>query len=401
MKKTFFSLMAFAVLFCLALTGAPRCLAQKPAEAPLKWFDPLEAGPVVHGVGWDELRSGYVRLPEKAHGVVRNEVWGLSRNAAGLSLVFESDASEILVIYGVEGTPGMFHMPGTGKSGVDLYATDRDGKVRWVAPDFPPSFRDTIRYIYSNITYHPEGATQYEYHLYLPLYNTITWLKIGIPQEAQIRFLPESAEKPLVVYGTSIGQGACASRAGNCWTGIVERETRIPLINLAFSGNGRLEPEVLELLAEIDARAYILDCTPNLTHAKDIEPRLLEAVRILGLTKKTKIYQASTSELYGKVEEVPQSETTPFHPYSPYAVAKQYAFWMTREYREAYGMFACNGILFNHESERRGETFVTRKITLAWRPGALRKACRTIWNWATWTASGTGATPKTMWSVCG
>lgn len=281
MKKTFFSLMAFAVLFCLALTGAPRCLAQKPAEAPLKWFDPLEAGPVVHGVGWDELRSGYVRLPEKAHGVVRNEVWGLSRNAAGLSLVFESDASEILVIYGVEGTPGMFHMPGTGKSGVDLYATDRDGKVRWVAPDFPPSFRDTIRYIYSNITYHPEGATQYEYHLYLPLYNTITWLKIGIPQEAQIRFLPESAEKPLVVYGTSIGQGACASRAGNCWTGIVERETGIPLINLAFSGNGRLEPEVLELLAEIDARAYILDCTPNLTHAKDIEPRLLEAVRIL------------------------------------------------------------------------------------------------------------------------
>ena len=93
--------------------------------------------------------------------------------------------------------------------------------------------------------------------------------------------------------------------------------------------------------------------------------RVLEAVRILGLTKKTKIYQASTSELYGKVEEVPQSEKTPFHPYSPYAVAKQYAFWMTREYREAYGMFACNGILFNHESERRGETFVTRKITLA------------------------------------
>ena len=90
--------------------------------------------------------------------------------------------------------------------------------------------------------------------------------------------------------------------------------------------------------------------------------RVLEAVRILGLAKKTKVYQASTSELFGKVEEVPQRETTPFHPYSPYAVAKQYAFWMTKEYREAYGMFACNGILFNHESERRGENFVTRKI---------------------------------------
>lgn len=93
--------------------------------------------------------------------------------------------------------------------------------------------------------------------------------------------------------------------------------------------------------------------------------RILEAIRILGLTKKTKFYQASTSELYGKVEEVPQRETTPFHPYSPYAVAKQYGFWITKEYREAYGMFAVNGILFNHESERRGENFVTRKITLA------------------------------------
>lgn len=93
--------------------------------------------------------------------------------------------------------------------------------------------------------------------------------------------------------------------------------------------------------------------------------RVLEAVRILGLTKKTKIYQASTSELYGKVEEIPQRETTPFHPYSPYAVAKQYGYWIVREYREAYGMFAVNGILFNHESERRGENFVTRKITLA------------------------------------
>lgn len=93
--------------------------------------------------------------------------------------------------------------------------------------------------------------------------------------------------------------------------------------------------------------------------------RVLEAVHILGLEKTCRIYQASTSELYGKVEEVPQSETTPFHPYSPYAVAKQYGFWMMREYRDAYGMFATNGILFNHESERRGETFVTRKITRA------------------------------------
>ena len=99
--------------------------------------------------------------------------------------------------------------------------------------------------------------------------------------------------------------------------------------------------------------------------------RILEAVRIVGLTETCRIYQASTSELYGRVEEVPQNENTPFHPYSPYAVAKQYGFWIVKEYRDAYNMFAVNGILFNHESERRGENFVTRKITLA----AGRIAC--------------------------
>lgn len=93
--------------------------------------------------------------------------------------------------------------------------------------------------------------------------------------------------------------------------------------------------------------------------------RLLEAIRICGLEKKCRFYQASTSELFGKVQEIPQSETTPFYPYSPYAAAKQYAYWVVRNYREGYGLFATNGILFNHESERRGETFVTRKITLA------------------------------------
>ena len=122
------------------------------------------------------------------------------------------------------------------------------------------------------------------------------------------------------------------------------------IYNLAAQSHVQVSFDVPEYSGDVDALGTL---------------RVLEAVRILGLTKKTKIYQASTSELYGKVEEVPQSETTPFHPYSPYAVAKQYAFWMTREYREAYGMFACNGILFNHESERRGENFVTRKITLA------------------------------------
>lgn len=122
------------------------------------------------------------------------------------------------------------------------------------------------------------------------------------------------------------------------------------IYNLAAQSHVQVSFDVPEYSGEVDAMGAL---------------RILEAVRILNLGKKTKIYQASTSELYGKVEEIPQKETTPFHPYSPYAVAKQYGFWITKEYREAYGMFACNGILFNHESERRGENFVTRKITLA------------------------------------
>lgn len=128
------------------------------------------------------------------------------------------------------------------------------------------------------------------------------------------------------------------------------------IYNLAAQSHVQVSFDVPEYSGDVDALGVL---------------RILEAVRILGLARKTRIYQASTSELYGKVEEVPQRETTPFHPYSPYAVAKQYGFWITKEYREAYGMFAANGILFNHESERRGENFVTRKITLA----AGRIAC--------------------------
>ncbi len=122
------------------------------------------------------------------------------------------------------------------------------------------------------------------------------------------------------------------------------------IYNLAAQSHVQVSFDVPEYTADVDAAGVL---------------RILEAVRTAELSETCRIYQASTSELFGKVEEVPQSEKTPFHPYSPYAVAKQYGFWITKEYREAYGMFACSGILFNHESERRGETFVTRKITLA------------------------------------
>lgn len=128
------------------------------------------------------------------------------------------------------------------------------------------------------------------------------------------------------------------------------------IYNLAAQSHVQVSFDAAEYTGDVDALGVL---------------RILEAVHMLGMDKSCQIYQASTSELFGKVEECPQSETTPFHPYSPYAVAKQYGYWMIKQYREAYGMFACNGILFNHESERRGENFVTRKITMA----AGRIAC--------------------------
>jgi GDPmannose 4,6-dehydratase len=131
---------------------------------------------------------------------------------------------------------------------------------------------------------------------------------------------------------------------------VVKKVQPTEIYNLAAQSHVQVSFDSPEYTANVDAVGVL---------------RILEAVRMCGLEKSCRIYQASTSELYGKVEEVPQNENTPFHPYSPYAVAKLYGFWIVKEYREAYGMFCCSGILFNHESERRGETFVTRKITLA------------------------------------
>jgi GDPmannose 4,6-dehydratase len=131
---------------------------------------------------------------------------------------------------------------------------------------------------------------------------------------------------------------------------IIQEVQPSEIYNLAAQSHVKVSFEVPEYTADVDAIGTL---------------RILEAIRILGMDKSCKIYQASSSELYGKVVEVPQNENTPFYPRSPYAVAKQYAFWITKNYRESYNLFAVNGILFNHESERRGETFVTRKITMA------------------------------------
>ena len=147
----------------------------------------------------------------------------------------------------------------------------------------------------------------------------------------------------IVVHDADLSDSSCLIR-------LISEIQPDEIYNLAAQSHVGTSFDVPEYTGDVDALGVL---------------RLLEAIRVLHLEKKTKFYQASTSELFGKVEEVPQSESTPFHPYSPYAVAKQYGYWMCREYREAYGVFASNGILFNHESPRRGENFVTRKITIA------------------------------------
>lgn len=260
-------------LLILLLAGLTLSLG---AQAQIRWYNPLDAGAVVHGQGFDEIRGSYVRLPDRAKGVVRDAVWNLSRNSAGLSIVFRSNASDLVVRYQVTGGLNMFHMPSTGVSGIDLFAKDSEGRVRWCAPEFAPAFKDTITYKYNQIAYPEEG--EYEYQMFLPLYNGVRWLEIGAPDGAGLTFIPAGDEKPVVIYGTSIAQGACASRPGMCFGNMISRQLQIPVVNLGFSGNGRLEPEVLDFIAEIDASVYVLDCLPNLSSYADVTERVINAV---------------------------------------------------------------------------------------------------------------------------
>lgn len=255
------------------------------ATAQTKWLDPLQQSqPVVQGRWWsDELRSNYHRLPDRAKEHVRAAVWNLSRQSAGLSIRFHSNAPSIKVRYRVTGGLSMFHMPSTGVSGLDLYATDADGRLRWCASRFNLSFKDTINYEFKDITYFTGEDRGYDFELFLPLYNEVAWMEIGVDEGRELQFLPASTEAPIVVYGTSIAQGACASRTGMAWTNIVKRETACPLINLGFSGNGLLEEEVFNYLAEIPAKLFIIDCLPNLSTERTefIYDRLLRGVDIL------------------------------------------------------------------------------------------------------------------------
>ncbi|GAB3318517.1 SGNH/GDSL hydrolase family protein [Larkinella ripae] len=280
MKKT---LLFFALFIFL---NGPAPLAQTADD--YVWWNPASVTvPVIEGQAWSgqTLRNPYDRLPSESERSVRKAVWNLSRNAAGLMIRFRASTDKIVVRYAVEGKHALPHMAATGASGVDLYAGTSDGDWLYCTGKF--TFGDTIQYQFANLqpndTYHQKGR---EYRLYLPLYNSVKWLEIGVPKNVTLTPLPVRPDKPIVVYGTSIAQGACASRPGMAWTAILGRKLDRPLINLAFSGNGRLEKEIVELLPQIDAKIYVLDCLPNLITtpertAEEVKNRILESVRTL------------------------------------------------------------------------------------------------------------------------
>ncbi|MGN0188224.1 MAG: SGNH/GDSL hydrolase family protein, partial [Candidatus Cryptobacteroides sp.] len=247
-------------------------------------IDPLKDGAEIHGTGWTELRGGYVRLPEYAKGKVREDVWNLGRNSSGLSVVFRSNTSRLEVRCVLEDRMQMFHMPATGVSGVDLFAYDSRGEEHWCAPKFRPSFSQgkgtEVFYNYERLDYERETDI-YTYRLYLPLYNTVKNLELTVDEDCAFEFLPVEDAAPVVIYGTSIAQGACASRPGMAWTSIVGRRLDCPVVNLGFSGNGRMELEMFALLNEIDAAAYVIDCLPNINVGDDFESRLEEGISLL------------------------------------------------------------------------------------------------------------------------
>lgn len=252
-------------------------------SAQTVWHNPaVDSLLPIQGRCWNrEIGGRYQRLPQRAFSEVRKPVWDLSLQTAGLYIKFYTNATSVQVKYQVTGGFSMPHMPATGVSGVDLYTMDCDGRQYWCSGNY--QFGDTIFYTYKNLTYRNTHDLGNEYTLYLPLYNGVKSLQIGVPEGCRFDFVRPSGEKPVVVYGTSIAQGACASRPGMAWTNILQRKLDMPVVNLGFSGNGQLDEGFFRLLSEIDAAMYVIDCMPNMTNDRValIRSRLEKGISIL------------------------------------------------------------------------------------------------------------------------
>ncbi|WP_165222047.1 SGNH/GDSL hydrolase family protein [Aquisphaera insulae] len=262
-------LMAYGLL-------TPRASAEEP-----RWHD--AASLEVEGRGWARTAGPFDRLPDSARGKVTQDVWDLSKDSAGVCVRFVTDAAVVQVRWSLTShSLAMPHMPATGVSGVDLYARSEDGSWLFVGNRSPlkPDGND------ARIEFPGGGKSGRECLLYLPLYNGTKSLEIGVPPGASLTPpppRPEALRKPVVVYGTSIVQGGCASRPGMAWPAILGRMLDRPVINLGFSGSGKMEPTVGEVLAEIDASAFVIDCIWNIGDDVDVYPdrvsKLVRAIR--------------------------------------------------------------------------------------------------------------------------
>jgi lysophospholipase L1-like esterase len=264
------------LLAAVVVGGLPSRLSAQALPEPeeqLEWHDVRDWG--IEGKGWSDTKRYLDRLPGKAEGVVREPVWELSRHSAGMCGRFMTDAPSIHVRYELlKERLAMSHMPATGARGLDLYAQDAQGIDRWVAVVRPES--QTVEKTLAKDL----APGMRRYSLYLPLYNGVEKLEIGVGKGESFEPVPPRDEKPLVFYGTSILHGACASRPGMAFPAILGRRLRRPVLNLGFSGNGRMELEVGALLAELDPCAYAIDCLPNM-NKETVSERAAPLVRQL------------------------------------------------------------------------------------------------------------------------
>jgi len=261
----------FVLLSLLATIVAPASAQQ----TSLRWHDAAELA--LEGRGWSDTKHRYDRLPAKAESLVRKPVWELAQHSAGLSVRFVTNASTISARWKLRNSRlEMPHMPATGVSGVDLYVhTDRSW--HYLGNGRPLRFPDNESVLVRDLE-----PIEREFRLYLPLYNGVEHVEIGVPEDANFRPATSIASgvRPIVFYGTSITQGGCASRPGMAYPAVLGRMLEMPVINLGFSGNGKTEPEMAALLAEIDAAAFVLDSLPNL-ETTQVSERLPEFIEIL------------------------------------------------------------------------------------------------------------------------
>ena len=256
-----------AVSFGIVSAGDVVPVDQAKVDGEVAWYDIRLLG--VEGQGFQDVAAPFDRLPARAEKTVRAPVWSLSRNSAGLCVRFVTSATDLQARWKLTSTNlAMPHMPATGVSGLDLYVKADNGKWHWLA-NGKPTAQETTAKLIGGI---PAGTR--EFMLYLPLYNGVQSVELGLSKTIALHKADarKSGLKPIVFYGTSITQGGCASRPGMVHTAILGRWLDTPVINLGFSGNGRLEPEVGQYIAEIDASVFVLDCLPNI-EAKEVTER--------------------------------------------------------------------------------------------------------------------------------